>query len=83
FGPRPGARLYRSGDLARYRHDGTLDYLGRADGQLKLRGVRIEPGEIEAALLRLEGVGQAAVVVRGAQSDQQGNNSGAYLAAYV
>ncbi|MFI9550703.1 amino acid adenylation domain-containing protein [Nonomuraea endophytica] len=57
----PGERLYRSGDLARRREDGLLEYLGRADDQLKILGNRIEPAEVEAALLTHADVAQAAV----------------------
>ena len=59
-----GERLYRSGDRARYLPDGNLQYLGRADRQLKLRGYRIEPGEVEAALRRHPEVREAVVVIR-------------------
>ncbi len=59
----PGSRLYRSGDLCRRRADGAIDFLGRLDQQIKLRGFRIEPGEIEAALRRLPGVAEAVVVL--------------------
>jgi amino acid adenylation domain-containing protein len=57
------ATLYRTGDRARFWADGTIEYLGRIDGQMKLRGLRIEPGEIEQALMRHPDVRQAAVVL--------------------
>jgi amino acid adenylation domain-containing protein len=64
FAAGSGARLYRSGDRARWRADGTLEFLGRLDRQVKVRGFRVEPGEVEAALARLPGVRRAAAVVR-------------------
>jgi amino acid adenylation domain-containing protein len=63
FAEAPGARLYRTGDRARYRPDGALEFLGRLDFQVKVRGVRIELPEIEAHLLRHPDVAEAAAVV--------------------
>ena len=67
----PGSRLYRTGDRVRWAADGALEYFGRLDQQVKLRGFRVEPQEIEARLLALDGVGQAAVVVRQTVSGPQ------------
>ncbi|MGH2423960.1 amino acid adenylation domain-containing protein [Pseudomonas sp. C 49-2] len=62
-----GARLYRTGDRARWNADGVIEYLGRLDQQVKLRGFRVEPEEIEARMLALEGIAQAVVRVRDGQ----------------
>ena len=64
FSGRPGARLYRTGDLARYLPDGSIEYLGRTDFQIKIRGLRVELGEIETRLEACEGVGRCAVELR-------------------
>ncbi len=69
-------RLYRTGDVVRWREDGTLEFRGRSDGQVKLRGFRIELGEIEARLVEHPSIAEAAVVVRG-------EGASAQIVAYV
>jgi len=77
FASEPGARLYRSGDLARWLEDGDLEYLGRLDDQVKIRGFRIEPAEIESALQGHPGVGEAVVLAR--QEDREERRLVAYV----
>jgi amino acid adenylation domain-containing protein len=79
----PGQRLYRTGDLARLLPDGSLEALGRRDGQIKLRGFRIELGEIESALRRHPAVTAAAVVLWPALEDDLPAGAERILAAYV
>nr|APD71600.1 non-ribosomal peptide synthetase 2 [Streptomyces sp.] len=76
FGP-PGTRMYRTGDLARWSRTGEIEFLGRADFQIKLRGFRIEPGDVEHALTRHPAIREAVVTVR---EDQPGDRR---LVGYV
>ncbi|MFE0105094.1 amino acid adenylation domain-containing protein [Streptomyces sp. NPDC059009] len=79
FAETPGARMYRTGDMARLNSDGKLEYVGRSDTQVKVRGFRIEPGEVEAAIAAHDRIDRVAVIAR----QGAGTNSGKLLVAYV
>jgi amino acid adenylation domain-containing protein len=83
FGRGEGERLYRTGDLARYRSDGVIEFVGRTDEQIKIRGVRIEPGEIEAVIRTFPGLREC--VVSGAEDVAEPDRigRGKFLAAFV
>jgi hypothetical protein len=71
FAAAPNARMYRTGDRVRWTPDGVLEYLGRLDDQVKVRGVRVELGELESALRNVPGVGDATVVLHGGGGAEQ------------
>jgi aspartate racemase len=75
FSPNAGARLYKTGDMARYLPSGEIEFLGRADDQVKIRGFRVELGEVEGVLAKHAGVQECVVVLRGDEASKQ-------LAAY-
>lgn len=78
FNPVPGRRMYRTGDLGRHRPDGVLEFLGRIDGQVKIRGHRVEVGEVEAKLLQHPEVGEVAVTLA---EDATGRSLTGYIVA--
>jgi thioesterase domain-containing protein/acyl carrier protein len=81
FSDEAGARLYKTGDLARYLPDGNIEFLGRLDNQIKIRGFRVEPGEIEAALVQHPAVREAVIVAR--ENPSASLRTGTQLIAYV
>ncbi len=78
FSSDPGARMYKTGDLARYHANGEIEFLGRRDFQVKIRGFRVEPGEIEAALARHSAIGSVTVIAK-----ESGTNSKQLVACFV
>jgi len=83
FSTVPGARLYRAGDLARWLPDGSIEFLGRVDNQIKVRCFRIEPGEIEAALDAHPQVSQAVVLALAGETETAGRHLVAYVVSTV
>jgi amino acid adenylation domain-containing protein/FkbM family methyltransferase len=77
-----GEPMYRTGDQARWLHDGNIDFLGRIDQQVKIRGYRIEPGEIESQLLKKKNIKEAVVVVQHRKTDEKNLESN-YLCGYL
>ena len=77
FNDRLSSRLFRTGDMGRMREDGMIEFVGRTDHQVKIRGQRLELGEVESVLLRHESIRECAVMARGDQADEK------YLAAYI
>jgi amino acid adenylation domain-containing protein len=84
FSGKPGARLYKTGDLARYLSDGSMEFLGRVDDQIKMRGYRIEPGEIESVLGQHPAVQKVVVLARDdTDADSAAVRAGKRLVAYI
>ncbi|MBV9820612.1 MAG: amino acid adenylation domain-containing protein, partial [Actinobacteria bacterium] len=83
FAAEAGARMYRTGDRALRRGDGSVEFLGRVDDQVKVRGYRVELGEVQHVLSGAPGVGQCAVVLRGGPTDAEAPDSEPQIVAYV
>ena len=83
FGPQAGGRMYKTRDRARYLPDGNIEFLGRSDNLVKVHGLRIEPGEIEALLEQHAGVREAVVVATEATEAAEGRGRNKHLVAYV
>ena len=83
FSREPGRRLYKTGDLARFREDGNIEYVGRIDHQVKIRGLRIELGEIESVLAEQKGIREAVVVAKISQKSQNDSVDEQDIVAYI